>query len=136
MAGRDPFAQVFPAIPGICDPESDPHFISPWQAKLFALTISLHNAGVFDWPEWAEVFSGHIKASATTFADGATLPVAAQSAAHVEDYYLNWLAALEVMLERKGHAEAAVIADLARGWQRAAEATPHGQPIMFENGLV
>lgn len=115
-----------PAIPGLDGAE--PHFFAPWQAKAFALTVGLNEAGHFTWGEWVEVFSARIGGAAA-------LPDAASSAAHAEGYYLCWLDALEDILTAKGMAEAAMIGEMAATWRRAARATPHGTPIRYEAGL-
>src|SRR5690606_13402047 len=36
-------------------------FEVPWQAQLFAITLALHEAGHFDWPEWAACLSQSIR---------------------------------------------------------------------------
>ena len=92
-------------------------FAEPWQAQIFALTVSLNEGGVFAWSEWAE-----------------TLAVALQGGvADGSDYYERWLAALETLLVSKNIAAATQIDDLTTAWHRAAEATPHGSPILLEN---
>lgn len=117
------------SIPGITDGETAPWFSAPWQAKAVALTVSLHAAGVFSWPDWAEALSTRLH-GATTLPDGAA------SEAHVEQYYTAWLAALEEMIARAGLADAEGIREATETWQRAALATPHGVPIVFERGVV
>jgi nitrile hydratase accessory protein len=93
-----------------------PVFAEPWQAEAFALAVALHKNGLFTWPEWAAALAEVI-------------------AEHPEggEYYRHWLEALERIVQRKGAAEKAHIDGLARSWQRAAEATPHGRPIMLAN---
>lgn len=97
-------------------PEERP-FSEPWQAQAFALTLALHEAGVFDWPSWAEALSAQLKHAAP---DGS-------------DYYDHWLAALETLLAGRGMAMPDELSVLASRWQAAARATPHGQPIRLEN---
>ena len=96
-------------------PDPDRPFDAPWQAQAFAMTVALHDRGVFTWPEWT----------------------AALSEALAEDtgaaYYDCWLAALETLLDQKLGTTDAQRAALARAWARAAEATPHGHPIRLEN---
>ncbi|MBX9458240.1 MAG: nitrile hydratase accessory protein [Rhizobium sp.] len=99
--------------------EGDPVFAEPWQAEAFALTVHLHERGVFTWPEWAEALSAEVKRP--------------HRAADGRDYYDGWVAALSSLLEAKGITEAATLLDLQQSWQRAAEATPHGQPIELDN---
>jgi nitrile hydratase accessory protein len=95
----------------------EPVFAEPWQAQAFAMTVSLHAAGLFSWSEWAAALSSELKGEA---ADG-------------HDYYEHWLAALEALVRQKGVADAATIEALTAAWHRAAEATPHGKPILLEN---
>jgi len=101
--------------PGI----DEPPFAEPWQAQAFAMTVSLHTAGLFSWSEWAEALSFEVKRP--------------DAAADGHDYYERWLAALEKLLAAKGAASPADVDALAAAWQRAAHATPHGKPILLEN---
>lgn len=96
-----------------------PVFAEPWQAEAFALTVALHEKGLFAWSEWAERLSAEVKA-----------PGAAQDG---RDYYDHWLRALEKLLAAKGIAPSLEVEDLAAAWRRAAHATPHGKPILLEN---
>jgi len=89
----------------------EPAFAEPWQAEAFSLTLSLHQRGVFTWTEWAETLGREI------------------AAAPEEHYYLRWLAALERIVAEKGLASAAELESRRDAWDRAARATPHGQPI-------
>lgn len=117
-----------PRIPGVTDGENAPWFSEPWQAKAFALTVSLHAAGVFSWTDWAEALSRRLHGDTA-------LPDGASSAAHMAQYYTAWLAALEEMTTRVGLTDAALIDEATETWQRAALATPHGTPILYERGL-
>lgn len=94
-------------------------FTEPWQAQVFALTVHLHEQGVFSWPEWAEALSAEVRR-----------PDAAPDGS---DYYEHWTAALQAILAAKGVAADAAVADVAAAWERAAEATPHGMPIELVN---
>ena len=124
------------AIPGITRGGEEPHFFAPWQAKVFGLTVGLAGAGVFSWAEWVAVFSTHIAAGPEDDAgQGTQMPGADDPAPHAEVYFRHWLAALEEILTAKGLAQADQVKELSEGWQRAARATPHGQPILYENGL-
>ncbi len=97
----------------------EPVFAEPWQAEAFALTVALHDKGLFSWGEWAQTLSAEVKA-----------PGAAQDGS---DYYDHWLRALEKLLAAKGLAPRKDVDNLAAAWQRAAHATPHGKPILLEN---
>ncbi len=98
-------------------PQPESPFTEPWQARVFALTVAMNEAGHFSWPDWAVVFGRHLKRSR----DGA------------DDYWRAWADALEEMLARGGVAGAGDIAALTERWQAAAHATPHGQPIELAN---
>ena len=98
-------------------PPDAPGFAAPWQAQAFALTVALSEAGLFTWPEWTAVFSEALKGGA---ADGS-------------DYHDRWLGALERILQARGLATPDEVTALAEAWQRAAHATPHGQPILLAN---
>jgi nitrile hydratase accessory protein len=91
----------------------DAPFDAPWQAQLFALTVALNEAGHFSWAEWAEVFGPRVREAEATV------------------YWQIWSEALVQLLEDKGAADAAEVHALARRWQAAARATPHGQPIVL-----
>jgi nitrile hydratase accessory protein len=94
-------------------------FGEPWQAQVFALVVSLHEGGLFSWSEWAQSLSRQLKQPGTAD-DGS-------------DYYECWLRALEELLKKHAIAADAEIGALQAAWQRAAHATPHGNPILLEN---
>ena len=49
------------AVPGIpCDADG-PVFREPWEAQAFAMTLALHERGLFSWPEWAATLGEEIK---------------------------------------------------------------------------
>ena len=108
-------------------PESAPPFAErvfaePWQAEAFALAVSLSERGLFAWSEWAPRLGAALKEI-----EGA------EGVCAEEAYWRAWVAALESLLaERAGLADE-TIAARAAAWQRAAEATPHGSPILIEN---
>ena len=96
----------------------EPVFREPWEAHAFAMAVSLHQRGLFTWPEWAETLARQISA--------------AQSAGDADlgdTYYRHWLAALESLVARKGASSADELARYRDAWDRAADRTPHGQPI-------
>jgi len=99
--------------------EGDPVFAEPWQAEAFAMTVRLHEKGVFSWSEWAEVLSQELYRPGRQ-ADGS-------------DYFDCWVAALSRLVTELSIASESQLDQLTRSWQRAAEATPHGQPILLEN---
>jgi nitrile hydratase accessory protein len=96
-----------------------PVFAEPWQAEAFAMVISLHDRGLFTWEEWAATLSAKLKRAGAM--DDAS------------DYYHFWLEALESLIASKNVASKHDVDHLAASWQRAAHATPHGQPIRLEN---
>ena len=105
-------------------PGSDePVFSQPWQAQAFAMTLSLHQQGLFTWPEWAQ-----------TLAEEITAAQAAGDADVGDTYYQHWLAALERMVAQKGASSAAELETHRQAWDRAADRTPHGQPIELQPG--
>ncbi len=36
-------------------------FAAPWEAQAFAMTVALHERGLFAWSEWAEALSTEIR---------------------------------------------------------------------------
>ncbi|MCJ9670811.1 MULTISPECIES: nitrile hydratase accessory protein [unclassified Neorhizobium] len=100
-------------------PEGDPVFPEPWAAEAFAMTVHLHERGLFSWSEWAEALSGEVHKPGRA-EDGS-------------DYFDCWVAALSGLLVGKGVADSETILSLQQSWQRAAEATPHGRPIELAN---
>ncbi|MBM2712188.1 nitrile hydratase accessory protein [Mesorhizobium caraganae] len=100
-------------------PFDEPVFSEPWQAEAFAMTVALHERGLFSWSEWADALSAEVKKPSAA-SDG-------------HDYYEHWLAALEKLLAAKGVAGKSDVDTLAAAWERAAHATPHGKPILLEN---
>ena len=99
-----------------------PVFREPWEAQAFALTLTLRERGLFTWNEWAAALSGEIRKARAKGDpdDGST-------------YYCHWLSALERLAAAKGITSKAALAERRAAWDRAAHATPHGQPILLEN---
>ena len=108
-----------PLPPGNTD---GPVFAQPWQAHAFALTLQLHERGVFTWPQWAAALSGEITAAQ-----------AAGDTDNGQTYYHHWLNALEKMVLAHGLGTDAEIHRLEHAWQAAAARTPHGQPIELQD---
>ncbi|MCX7264097.1 MAG: nitrile hydratase accessory protein [Burkholderiales bacterium] len=97
-------------------------FAQPWQALAFAMTLQLHECGVFTWPEWAGALSQEIRH--------------AQAAGDVDNglnYYTHWLNALESLVLAKQLGTADQIHELEHAWEDAAARTPHGLPIVLAN---
>ncbi|QQN61457.1 nitrile hydratase accessory protein [Bradyrhizobium diazoefficiens] len=106
------------AIPGIPRDDHGPVFRAPWEAHAFAMALSLHEHGLFTWPEWAAALADQIK-RAQAEGDPDT----------GETYYLHWLATLEGLVASKGVASAEALRRYRDAWDHAADRTPHGKPI-------
>ena len=93
-------------------------FAQPWQAHAFAMTLLLHERGLFSWSQWAAMLSAEIKNAQTRGSpDDGT------------DYYTHWINALEQMVISRQLATPQQIHALEHAWEQAAARTPHGQPI-------
>ena len=111
------------AVPSIpCDAEG-PVFKEPWEAQAFAMTLSLHERGLFTWPEWAATLSAEIKRAQ-----------AAGDPDTGETYYHHWLNALERLVAEKQVTDRATLKRYHDAWDHAADRTPHGTPIVLEPG--
>jgi len=111
---QDPGTTVLPNLPRDTD---GPVFAEPWQAQAFAMAVHLHAQGHFTWPEWAEALSEQILAAGPD---------------DVSDYYQHWLATLEVITTASGLVANDELSSRRAAWERAAESTPHGQPIELD----
>jgi nitrile hydratase accessory protein len=106
------------AVESIPRDSEGPVFKAPWEAQVFAMTLTLYEQGMFTWPQWAGLLSQEIhRAQAAGDPDLG------------DTYYLHWLSALEAMVVSSGIAETSQLQQLYQAWGRAARATPHGQPI-------
>jgi len=108
-------AQAVPGVP--CDAEG-PVFREPWEAQAFAMALVLHERGLFTWPQWAATLGEEIRRAQ-----------AAGDPDTGETYYRHWLAALEHLVAEKGVATRETLTRYHDAWDRAADRTPHGQPI-------
>ena len=123
--GAAPAQRDCPGLPRGDDDE--PVFHAPWQAQAFALTLQLHERGLFTWPQWAQALAARV-ADAAAAADPDPLdPRDPREAA--DRYYGQWLAALEHLLRERQAVGEAELQRHARAWEHAAARTPHGQPI-------
>jgi nitrile hydratase accessory protein len=109
-----------PPLPSLpCDAEG-PVFREPWEAQAFALAVQLQEQGLFTWGEWAQALAAEI--------------VAAQRAGDPDfgdTYYRHWVTALERLAVAKGATSDLNLKKTKDALDRAAKATPHGQPIVL-----
>ena len=105
-------------VPSIPRDGQGPVFREPWEAQAFAMTLALHERGLFTWNEWAATLGEEIK-RAQASGDPAT----------GETYYRHWLAALERLVAEKGVASRETLTHYRDAWDHAADRTPHGTPI-------
>ena len=106
------------AVPGIPRDAEGPVFREPWEAQAFAMTLALHERGLFSWPEWAATLGEEIKRAQ-----------AAGDPDTGETYYRHWLNALERLVAEKGVTDKKTMARYRDAWDHAADRTPHGKPI-------
>jgi hypothetical protein len=131
----------------------EPVFREPWEAQAFAMTVLLHQQGLFTWTEWAQALSAQIAAGqAPKVAVGQMAPVTAgqglgatqfatqqDSSARVAapaaetPYYQHWLAALETLVAAKGLSSHEELTRYQRAWEHAAHRTPHGMSIDLQS---
>jgi nitrile hydratase accessory protein len=113
--------QAIATAPGIPHDPEGPVFREPWEAEAFAMTLALHERGLFAWSEWTAVLVDEIKrAQASGDPDTG------------DTYYRHWLAALERIVAEKGITDAAALARYRAAWDHAADRTPHGAPIVLQ----
>ncbi len=93
-------------------------FREPWEAAAFAMAVKLHEKGMFTWAEWAAALGAEIAAAGPSDSG--------------DRYYQHWLKALETLLMQKGVVGQAERLERQSAWDRAARATPHGQPIVLK----
>ncbi|TDE40146.1 nitrile hydratase accessory protein [Antarcticimicrobium sediminis] len=107
---------------GATSPE--PVFTQPWHGQVFALTVSLNEAGHFDWPEWTARFSQTlVRHGLEKQLDGG------------DDYFNAWLETLESLLVDLGQAAPQDVQRLRDAWEAAYLATPHGDPVHLPDGV-
>ena len=117
-ANREAVLDVARTVPGIPRDGDGPVFREPWEAHAFAMALTLHERGLFSWPEWA-----------ATFAEEILRAQAAGDADTGETYYRHWLATLERLVAEKGVATSDTLTRYRDAWDHAADRTPHGSPI-------
>ena len=109
------------ALPHLPRDDAGPIFREPWQAQAFAMALALHERGLYTWTEWAAALSAQIEAAQ-----------AAGDPDLGDTYYRHWVAALESLVAAKQAGSEAELARLRAAWDRAADRTPHGQPIVLQ----
>ena len=119
MSERDPSQKFASLVPEALKQEADPVFAEPWQAHAFAMTIALHQNGLFSWDEWASTLGAVIGDHRD------------QDDRQGGKYYEFWLAALEQIVAQKGAADTTGLSDLKAAWAQAYRNTPHGQPVVL-----
>ena len=102
------------ALPRLPRDAEGPVFAEPWQAQAFALTLKLHEAGAFTWPEWAQALSEELAGDPSD--DGSR-------------YYDHWVAALERLTAGRRLATSQELAARKAAWAEAYRRTPHGRPV-------
>jgi nitrile hydratase accessory protein len=120
MIDRAAAARATLEMPSIPRDEDGPVFREPWEAQAFAMTLALHERGLFTWGEWAAALAAEIKRAQ-----------AAGDADTGETYYSHWLATLEKLVADKAVATHATLRRYRDAWDRACDRTPHGQPIVL-----
>ena len=111
-----------PLLPGQPAQGDEPVFREPWEAHAFALAVTLHQRGLFSWPEWAAALAAQIRRAQ-----------AGGDADLGDTYYHHWLAALEALVATKGASSAGELARHRDAWAHAAQRTPHGAPIELQS---
>jgi len=98
-----------------------PVFEEPWHAQVFAVTVALNEAGVFQWPDWAHRFGATLKRHGLTreLNGGA-------------DYFNAWIETLEEFLGDQKIAQPNELQMLKSAWKAAYLSTPHGQPVEIQ----
>jgi nitrile hydratase accessory protein len=87
--------------------EAEPVFAEPWEARAFAITMALCQRRLFSYEEFRERLIAEINGTGAS-----------------DNYYVNWLRALEAMLDRSGALSEAEIRQEIVALQAAAAAAP------------
>lgn len=103
------------AIPSIPREDGDAVFAEPWEARAFAMAVALNEQGLFEWPQWADIFSVNLKTNEASDAP--------------RSYYQVWMMTLEEIVEAKGIADTQTRVARQQAWEAAAARTPHGKAI-------
>lgn len=106
------------AVPAPRRDGDGPVFREPWEAQAFAMTVALHERGTFSWSEWSAALAAELERARAAGDEDAD-----------ETSYRHWLTALERLLADRGVTDPGTLERYADAWGRAAERTPHGEPI-------
>ena len=111
--------RIFPKILGekVLDQENIV-FSEPWEAQAFAIVVTLSDSGYYTCEEWSN-----------TLAETISRAGAEGGPSDGSDYYVNWVTALEQILERKSLADDLSLAAVKAEWEQAYKLTPHGKPV-------
>lgn len=85
------------------------------------MALRLHERGYFTWTEWASALGDEIAAAGKRGDPDLG-----------DTYYVHWLSALEKLCLEKGLTTPDALRARKTAWDRAARATPHGEPIELE----
>lgn len=72
--------------------DGDMVFKEPWEAKAFAIVVTLSNDGHFSWSEWVDCFAEQVTRATQVEAEGGV----------PKTYYEQWVDATEAILVAKG----------------------------------
>ena len=120
MIPRKAVLEAGDALLPVARDRDEPIFNEAWEAQAFAMVVALHEAKLFSWSEWTAALSRETAAGPQPGDAG-------------DSYYRHWLAALERMVVEKGATSRQMLGARRTAWARAAEATPHGEPILLGN---
>lgn len=97
--------------------EDGPAFAAPWEATAFALRAHLVERGIIGADRFAELLGEELARAPAARDDGT-------------GYFVAFVAALERAVT-EGAADPEALARERAAWRAAAEATPHGRPIVL-----
>jgi len=103
------------------DDAPTPVFEEPWHAQVFAITVALNEAGVFQWTDWANRFGATLKHHGL-----------ARELNGGSDYFHAWIETLEDFLADQKIALPNDLQVLKFAWKQAYLQTPHGQPVKIQ----
>ena len=93
-------------------------FSELWEARAFAMVRALQDSGRLTSGEWTDALSSEIRRAQDCGDPG-----------DGKAYYHQWLSALENVVTEKNLVATETLARRRTAWARAADRTPHGDPI-------